>query len=141
MDGLLDVEKNFQDTIKYLNNDYLKEFNKEDLVKMSYSISEYNYANKYSFVSEGKESNYVTIPKVGDLFLNEYDNYWLNNINDNKLGLYYIIDENKMYFGDLKNNKHKIRPIIKLNSEMVVTDGIGTKESPLVVGEEHVEEN
>jgi cell division protein FtsL len=141
LDGTLDVEKNYTDTIKYLNNEYLKEFNKDDLVKIKYSVSEYNYDNKYDFISDEKDSNYVTIPKIGDLFLNEYDEYWLNNINDSKLGLYYIVDENKMYFGDLKGNKHKLRPVIKLNSEMVVTDGIGTKEEPLVVGEEYVEEN
>lgn len=141
LDGTLEVEKSFTDAIKYLNNDYLKDFNKDDLIKINYSTSEYNYANKYNFIDTEKESNYVTIPKIGDLFLNDYDGYWLNNINDSKLGLYYTVDENKMFFGDLKGNKHTLRPIIKVNSEMVITDGIGTKESPLIVGDNNVEED
>ena len=141
-DGVLEVERNFNDAIKYLNNDYLKDFKKEDLVKINYTIGEYNFGNKYNYKSENsKGSNYVTIPKIGDLFLNDYGDYWLNNISDKKLGLYYTIDDNKMFFGDLSGNKHKIRPIIKLNSEVVVTGGVGTSVDPLIVGDNDVEEN
>ena len=41
-----------------------------------------------------------------------------------------------MFFSDLSSNKHAIRPIIKLNCEMVVTSGTGLKVDPLIVGEE-----
>ena len=78
------------------------------------------------------------------MFTNEMNNYWLNNYSDNKLGLYYIIDENNMLFSDLKSNVNKIRPIIKLNSETVVTSGLGFRDNPLIIGEEgdeHAEES
>ena len=140
--GVLDVEKSFSDVIKYLNNDYLKSFNKDDLVKINYTISEYNLGNKYNYKSEySKGSNYVTIPKIGDMFLNDFGDYWLNDLSDKKLGLYYTLDDNKMFFGDLSGNKHKIRPVIKVNSEMVVTGGSGTSIDPLIVGDNDVEEN
>lgn len=140
--GILEVEKNYNDVMKYLNSDFLKRFKQEDLVKISNSTSEYNYSNKYDYTSNGsKNSNYVVIPKIGDLFLNDYGNYWLNNIADNKLGLNYVVDENKMLFADLKNNKHFIRPVIKLNSEMVVEKGVGTTLDPLIVGDNDVNEN
>ena len=141
-DGVLEIEKSYSDVIKYLNNDYLKKFNQDDLVKINYFASEYNYNNKYNYKSDGnKVINYVSIPKIGDLFLNDYNNYWLNNISDKNLGLYYIIDDNNMLFGDLSGNKHQIRPVIKLHSEMVVTGGNGMKNNPLIVGDNDVEEN
>ena len=140
-DGVLEIEKNYNDVIKYLNNDYLKELNKDDLVKIDYSVNEYNYSNKYNYKGDNKLSNYVSIPQIGDLFLNDYTNYWLNNISDKSLGLYYVVDDNKMLFGDLNGNKHLIRPIIKLNSEMVVTGGNGMFDNPLIVGDNNVEED
>lgn len=133
--GVLEIEKNFNDTMKYLNSEYLKKFEKEELVKINYNINEYNLSNKYNYLSDNKNSDYVVIPKIGDLFINDYDGYWLNNISDSKLELNYIIDENKMLFGDLKSNKHLIRPIIKLNNDMVVNLGNGTKNDPLMVGD------
>ena len=135
-DGTLEIEKKYSDVFKYLNNEFIKDFNQEELVSISYSNSEYSFNNKYELKYTNNNKNYVTIPKVGDLFLNEYDNYWLNNYSDNKLGLYYIIDENKMFFSDLGGNPHKIRPIIKLNIETVITNGLGIKDNPLIISEE-----
>ena len=40
-----------------------------------------------------------------------------------------------MFFGDLKSNKHQIRPIIKIKSDLVVTGGTGLITDPLIVGE------
>ncbi len=142
MDGVLDKELAYNDVLKYLNNDFIKELNKDDLVKRDYIINEYNYNNKYDYEKAiSNNNNYITIPNVGDLYLNDYQNYWLNTISDNKLGLYYTVDDNMMFFGDLKSNKHKIRPIIKLKNDMIVTDGNGTKDNPLIVGDSNVEEN
>ncbi len=143
-DGLLEVDKKYTDVYKYLNNDFLKKLNKEDLVKNDYYVNEYSFTNKYVSDNKTKKSEYITIPSIGDMFLNEYDGYWLNNYSDNELGLYYIIDENKMFFSDLSGNSHKIRPIIKLNTETVVSSGTGLKNDPLIIGEEgedNVEKN
>ena len=135
-DGILDIDKKYGDVYKYLNNDYLKKFNKEDLVKNNYYVNEYSFVNKYVIDDKDKKSNYIIIPSIGDMFLNEYDGYWLNNYSDSKLGLYYMIDENKMFFSDLSSKTHKIRPIIKLNSEIVVTSGKGLQTDPLIINEE-----
>ena len=135
-DGTLEIEKKYGDVFKYLNSEFIKGFNKEELVSINYGSSEYSFNNKYELKYTNNIKNYVTIPKIGDLFLNEYDNYWLNNYSDNKLGLYYIIDENKMFFSDLGSNYHNIRPVIKLNIETVITNGLGTKDNPLIIGEE-----
>ena len=135
-DGVLDVNKKYSDVYKYLNNEFIKKVNKNDLVKNNYESNEYSYNNKYNLSDKKSQSNYVIMPSVGDLFLNEYNGYWLNNYSDSKLGLYYTIDDNNMFFSDLKGNTHKIRPIIKLNLEMVVMSGTGTKNDPLIIGNE-----
>lgn len=143
-DGVLEIEKKYTDVYKYLNNEFIKNFNKEDLVKQDYYAKEYSYNNKYNGEITTKKSDYITIPNIGDLFLNETNGYWLNDYSDKKLGLYYTLDENEMFFADLANNVHVIRPIIKLNNEMVVSSGTGTILDPLIVGEEgddDVEEN
>ena len=134
--SILDVDKKYDDIMKYLNNEFIKTLNKEDLVKVNYDINEYSFNNKYELSEKNSKSNYATIPSIGDLFLNSIDGYWLNNYSDSKLGLYYIIDENKMFFADLKSNSHKVRPIIKLNIETVVSSGLGLKNDPLIIGEE-----
>ena len=106
------------------------------MVKIDYEITEYSLKNKYELSDKKTKTNYIIIPSIGDMFLNSSNGYWLNNYSDNKLGLYYVIDENNMFFSDLKNNVHTIRPIIKLNSDMVVNSGLGTRNNPLIIGEE-----
>ncbi len=143
-DSVLEVEKKYNDVYTYLNKEFIKKLNKDDLVKNDYYINEYSFNNKYQKANKTKKSDYVTIPSIGELFLNEYDGYWLNDYSDSKLGLYYIIDENKMLFSDLLGSKHLIRPIIKVNGEIVVIDGTGMKEEPLIIGkegEDNVEKN
>ena len=136
-ENLIELPKKYINVNDYLNGEYLKNFNKDELVKITYTIDEYSYNNSYRLEStNAKKESYITIPKIGDLFLNELNNYWLNNYSDDKLGLYYIIDENKMFFSDLKNNEHYIRPVITLNVETVVTGGTGISSDPLIIGEE-----
>ena len=144
LDGVINDEKKYDEVLKYLNGEYLKKFNRNELVENNYSVSEYSLNNKYEIKTSKSLKNYIIIPKIGDMFLNEYNGYWLNNYSDNKLGLYYTIDDNNMLFSDLKSNANKIRPIIKLNIDMVVSSGLGLKDNPLIIGEEgdrHVEEN
>ena len=139
-DGVLDISKKYSDVSKYLNNDFLKKFDKKELVKNDYFVNEYSYSNKYVLDNKNKKSNYVTIPSIGELFLGEYNGYWLNDYSDSKLGLYYMIDENNMFFSDLSGNAHKIRPIIKLNIDTVVNSGTGMQDDPLLIGEEGEED-
>ena len=133
---VIDKDLKYDEVYKYLNNEFIKELTKEDLVKNNYDITEYSLKNKYELTDKKTKSNYVIIPSIGDLFLNDSNGYWLNNYSDKELGLYYILDENNMFFSDLKTNSYKIRPIIKLNIETVVSSGLGTKDKPLIINEE-----
>lgn len=140
LDSVIEIEKNYNDIYKYLNNDFLKTLNKDDLVKQNYTVNTYNLGNKYQYKDNKKGgSEYVIIPQIGDMFLNDYDNYWLSSLQDSTLGLYYTIDENNMFFGDLKANKHYLRPIIKVKDDLVISGGNGMKEDPLVIGDNNEE--
>ena len=95
----------------------------------------YEVDQKFAGYKIQNYNNAFELPELCDMF---------RNFAASKLGLYYILDENKMFFADLKGNKHQIRPIITVNSETVVMEGIGTKEEPLVIGKEgdiNVEKN
>ena len=70
------------------------------------------------------------------MFLNSYSGYWLNNYSNSSLGLYYTLDDNKMFFADLKSNLNKIRPIIKLNIDTVISSGLGLENDPLIISGE-----
>ncbi len=131
----LNEEVTYNNIFNYLEKNYLNKFNKNDLVKVDVTTNEYNYDNKYNYIVDSKTSKYVTIPKIGDNFVNDNPNYWLNTIGNSKLGLYYIVDDNNKFFTDLKNNKHQVRPIIKLKNDIVVTSGTGMENDPLIVGE------
>ena len=131
----IDVEKKYKDSINYLNNEFIKKFNKDDLVKQELITNIYNYSNNYDYEKEiKKEDLYITIPKIGDLFINNSNNYWLSTISDEKINTHYIIDENNMYFGDLEDKLYKIRPIIKLKGDIIIKEGNGMIDTPLIIG-------
>jgi len=132
----LEIEKKYTDINKYLNNEFIKKFNKDELIKRKSNTNIYNYDNKYNYLESINEiNNYITIPKISDLFINESVDYWLSTISDKKLNIYYTIDNNKMFFGDLVGNTHKVRPIIKVKSDLIVSSGTGLYNNPLVLGD------
>ena len=133
LEDTLDVEKNYNDAIKYLNTEFIKNYNEDDLVKQDMITSFYGQDNKYDYKEEiKKEKVFIIMPKIGDLFVNNGDNYWINTLSDKKVNAYYIID-NGMFFGDLKDKVHKIKPIIKLKGDLIIKEGMGTKEVPFVL--------
>ena len=129
----LEIEKQYDASLKYLNNEFIKDFNKDELVKQESIVNIYNQDNKYNYKEKVKsEDMYVIMPKIGDLFVNSGDNYWLNTLSDKKINAYYIMDNN-MFFGDLKNKVHEIKPIIKLKGDLIIIDGHGTIDVPYVL--------
>ena len=123
LDENLDIDKNYGDAIKYLNNEFIKNLDKNDLVEQELITNYYSQENKYDYKEVVKtEKYYVIIPKIGDLFINNGDNYWLNTLSDKKINAYYIVD-NGMFFGDLKSAVHRIKPSIKLKQDLIIKDG------------------
>ena len=136
MNDVLEDSVTYNNLNKYLNNDFIKNLHKEDLVKCDYYSDEYNVTNKYDYnIRKSKVNNYVGIPSIGDLFINSSDEYWLYNKANSKTSLAYKITNVGSIYGDLMENRNKVKPVICVKNDLIVKEGIGTLDEPLVIGE------
>ena len=134
LDGTLGSESTYNNLGSVIDSDFLSKLDKKDLVKMDSSLNNYSYSNNYNYKDSVSKSNgYYRIPSIGDNYIIDYSNYWLNNLYDSGEGLIYIIEENNTYYSDFRGNSHEVRPIIKIEPEKVVTGGKGTKEDPFTI--------
>lgn len=142
LDSVLDKKSTFTNINTTLSKNFLNKFDTKELVKMNFSINNYSYNNKYNYKEVySKSSGYVRIPSIGDYYTVGSSTYWVNNIYDSSLGLYYTIQENNTYFSDLKTNSNNIKPIIKVNPDVIVESGSGTLSSPFIIGGTNEETN
>ncbi len=116
----------------YLNNSFYNSLeDKEILQKCDYyigSYSNYNYKNIYN----NKINTYIGIPTINDLFINDYDKYWLaSNLSDTKL-LVYTATKNGVY-ADIISNINYIRPIICLDNNLNISSGNGSTNNPYIL--------
>jgi len=73
--------------------------------------------------------------QVGDLFMNDYSDYFLVSRTSTYVGtVYRVLEDNKLY-ADLPTSKAKIRPTIFLDLDSPIKSGSGTKEKPYVIGD------
>lgn len=120
----------------YLNNDFLKNFNKEELVKCDYYTDEYSLGNKYDYsINKNKVNNYVGIPSIGDMFIDGNDEYWLYNKANSSTSLSYKTTSVGSLYGDLMANENKVKPMICVKNDLIIKEGLGTINEPLVIGE------
>ena len=79
-------------------------------------------------------TSYVAIPIVSDLFVSEYDNAWLNTYSNISQKLVYTTSKESGLFADLEKNENYVRPVIALNSDILIAGGSGTKANPYMLG-------
>ena len=138
LDGIIDEKVSFNNSNKFLNDYFVSKFNSKDLVKMNADNYVYNYANKYNYKEVNPKttvSTYARIPNIGEYYTASYSDYWLNNIFDKNLKLYSVILDNNTYFSDLATNGQLLRPVIKIEPNMVIESGIGLSNDPIIIGE------
>lgn len=118
---------------KYLNNEFINKLDKESLVKTNFNLTEYNFDNNYNY-NDNKETKemYIGLPIIGQLFITDYKDIWLNTIQDKTKQLIYKID-NDSIIGDLKSSKNYLRPIIAVKSDLIISSGSGIKEDPYIL--------
>ena len=136
MDGVLEESIAYNKLNTYLNNDFLKNFNKNELVKCNYNTSEYSNSNKYDYsIDKDKVNNYVGVPSIGDLFINGNSEYWLYNKSNTSTSLAFKTTNVGSLYGDLMSNKNSVKPVICVKSDLNIKEGNGQKDNPLIVGE------
>ena len=118
---------------KYLNNEFINKLDKESLVKTNFNLTEYNFDNNYNY-NDNKETKemYIGLPIIGQLFITDYKDIWLNTIQDKTNQLFYKTD-NDSIIGDLKTSKNYLRPIIAVKSDLIISSGSGIKEDPYIL--------
>lgn len=95
------------------------------------STVDFNYLKLFSSSITAK----VGMMQVGDLFMNDYSDYFLVSRTSTYVGtVYRVLEDNKLY-ADLPTSKAKIRPTIFLDLDSPIKSGSGSKEKPYVIGD------
>lgn len=105
----------------YLNNIYIKNLNKEDLIKVKWYYSETENINAY-----------VGLLNINDFFLKDIKNSYLLTTNNNQI---YTINKDGYLFVDEINKKLDIYPSFVLNGSLKIKSGNGYNDNPYVVGD------
>jgi len=126
---------------KYLNTTF---YNTLDSTYMKDGII---YTNRYDStvdfnymgIFESSITAKVGMMQVGDLFMNDYTNYYLASRTSTYVGTVYKVVENNSLYADLPTEKAYIRPTIFLDLESPVSSGDGSKNSPYIIGDNNEE--
>ena len=119
----------------YLNNDFYNTLNKESIIKHEFNLGRYDKTYKYDYtkVTEYKESLYIGLLQMGELFVNDFDNCFMmaRTITSDKT-IYQVLPEGKIYAGSLSDERY-LRPAMYLKPDLSVT-GKGTIDDPYMIG-------
>jgi len=120
----------------YLKNTYLKSLSYKDIIKETkYSNGLYNNTNNYNYkeVLKTKVDTKVTTLSIGDIILNPLNtNYYTTTGISKDSNLVYVMNNNFKVYTEIAVKELKIVPVISINKN-ILTEGKGTKESPLEV--------
>jgi len=142
MDGYVtskdnNINKKYKSSVSYLTDDFYKTLSKENLVKCDFNKGTYGKKSEYNFrsVFDKKINDYIGMPSVGELFITEYNDYWLYNSFDDNTSLQYKTNNDGRIIADDSNNKNYLRSVICVKSDLVISEGIGFLDSPYMVME------
>lgn len=122
---------------KYLNTTFYSTLDNTYMVDgMIYtnrydSTVDFNYTGIFASNITAK----VGMMQVGDLFMNDYNDYYLVSRTSTYVGTVYKVVENNGLYADLPTGTAKIRPTIFLDLDSPIKLGNGTKENPYVIGD------
>ena len=122
---------------KYLNTTFY------NTLDNTYMVDGLVYTNRYDstvdFDYKGIFASNITakvgMMQVGDLFINDYTDYYLVSRTSTYVGTVYKVVENNSLYADFPTSEANIRPTIFLNIESPIKSGDGSIESPYVIGD------
>lgn len=120
----------------YLNNVFYSELDDKYMEMGTIYTNRYDSTVDfdYSKIFNATETAKVGLMQVGDLFMNDYDDYFLVSRTSTYVGTVYKVIKNNMLYADLPTNKAKLRPVIFLDLESPITAGDGSKKNPYIIG-------
>lgn len=132
------LKLNYYEAKNYLETTFINELNIEDLVKLDFYYGNYDKTNKYNFdfTNQSVINSYIGFPVIGDIHITDYSNVWLDNSLTSDEKLIYKTIEGGRVFADFSNSENYIRPVIGIKKGLIISGGVGTKDNPLVIGDE-----
>lgn len=120
----------------YLNTVFYNELDDKRMEMGTIYTNRYDSTVDFNYLKifNASEEVNVGLMQVGDLFMNDYDDYFLASRTSTYVGTIYKVIKNNMLYADLPTNKAKIRPVIFLDLESPITSGDGSKENPYIIG-------
>lgn len=121
----------------YLNNTFYEELDTTYMVDGKVYTNRYDNTVDFDYrkIFDNEVTAKVGMMQVGDLFMNDYYNYFLVSRTSTYEGTVYKVMKDNMLYADLPSEKAKIRPTIFLDLESPIKSGSGTLESPYVIGD------
>lgn len=117
----------------YLNNEYIKLLDKNDLVNTKWYIG--NYELEYKETLNKSINSYVGLLKIGDYFLTDKTNsYLLTKDINNTNNIYTINEKNALYIQSI-NEELNIYPSFTLKNNLNIISGNGIKSNPYIIGD------
>lgn len=121
----------------YLNNVFYNSLeNKEFILKYPFNMGRYDKTYKYDYnmIAEYKEKMHIGLLQLGELFINDIDNYFLSTRTITSDGsIYEVIKDGKIYLGAV-SDKQRVRPTLYLKNDIVVNSGSGSISDPYKIG-------
>lgn len=112
----------------YLNDTYYNSIeNKDFIIKSNFEIKNYINYNYNDSLIKNIEA-YIGINKIGDYYIYNKSNSYL--LNTNELHTIYSINDNGNYYLTYPNEQKNIYPVFKLDINLKIVKGKGTKENP-----------
>lgn len=121
---------------KYLNYDFYESIPNNNLIKASYwyvgksSLANLDYSNMYS----AKSNAYIGFLSLGDLYVNDLNNIFTLTPGIESDEIINVINEEGNVYGDNVSSKYNVRIAFNIDNTISISNGIGTIESPYVLG-------
>ena len=114
----------------FLNTNYIRKLNKNDLVLSKWYT--YDYTTSYKDTYNETTNEYIGLLKIGDFFIDQVPNSFIMTEKDDKI---YSIDKNKSLKVAETDSILDAYPSFVLKNTLSIKSGKGTKNNPYIVGE------
>lgn len=115
---------------RFLNNNYIKKLNKNDLVLSKWYT--YDYTSSYKDTYNEITNQYIGLLKIGDFFIDQVPNSFIMTEKDDKI---YSIDKTRSLKVAELDSILDAYPSFVLKNTLSIKSGNGTKNNPYIVGE------
>ena len=103
------------------------------MVKCDFNKGNLGEDNNYIATRNDKITNFIGLSSIGDLFITDYENYWLYNGTNSDNNLKYTVNDKGRMFLDTTDDLNKVRPSICLNINLSIKDGKGISDNPYLL--------